>query len=205
MSGLRFNIYCIRRVVFVIILLSLSPPCVLGVDEDDYSESGNPAVLPLVTELIYRRLTNLTAIFNGDVANRLGFCIKNLDADWNGAFNFTGNLEFLTACIRKTRGDLMQRLCTAAEIKFYFNSFFERGHTNYLRPNKNCNLTFWASGCEPGWACSVGANQKVDLKNSKVVPARTRDCRPCCEGFFCPQGITCMIRKYSTLVIAGKL
>lgn len=99
----------------------------------------------------------------------------------------------------------MQRLCTAAEIKFYFNSFFERGHTNYLRPNKNCNLTFWASGCEPGWACSVGANQKVDLKNSKVVPARTRDCRPCCEGFFCPQGITCMIRKYSTLVIAGKI
>ncbi|KAA8516559.1 hypothetical protein F0562_016935 [Nyssa sinensis] len=25
------------------------------------------------------------------------------------------------------------------------------------------------------------------------MPARTRDSQPCCEGFFCPQGITCMI------------
>ncbi|KAK3404971.1 hypothetical protein EUGRSUZ_K01252 [Eucalyptus grandis] len=25
------------------------------------------------------------------------------------------------------------------------------------------------------------------------MPSRTHDCQPCCEGFFCPQGITCMI------------
>ncbi|PIA26833.1 hypothetical protein AQUCO_08700012v1 [Aquilegia coerulea] len=25
------------------------------------------------------------------------------------------------------------------------------------------------------------------------MPARTRDCQPCCEGFFCPYGLTCMI------------
>lgn len=80
---------------------------------------------------------------------------------------------------------------------FYFNGLFERGtkSTNYLKPNKNCNLTSWASGCEPGWGCSVGHNQKVDLKNSKEMPARTRDCQACCEGFFCPHGLTCMIRK----------
>lgn len=94
-------------------------------------------------------------------------------------------------------GDLTQRLCTAAEIKFYFSGFYESGSksTNYLKPNKNCNLTSWVSGCEPGWACSAGANEKVDLKNVKQMPARTFDCSPCCEGFFCPHGITCMIRK----------
>ncbi|XP_057954659.1 ABC transporter G family member 28-like isoform X4 [Malania oleifera] len=93
------------------------------------------------------------------------------------------------------RGDLMQRLCTAAEIKFYFNTFFESGSksTNYLKPNKNCNLTTWLPGCEPGWACSVGPNQKVDIKNSKDLPVRSQDCGVCCEGFFCPHGITCMI------------
>ncbi|XP_043706528.1 ABC transporter G family member 28-like isoform X2 [Telopea speciosissima] len=91
--------------------------------------------------------------------------------------------------------DLSRRLCTAAEIKFYFSTFFERGSksTNYLKPNKNCNLTSWVSGCEPGWACSVGTNQKVELKNSRNVPLRTGNCKPCCEGFFCPHGITCMI------------
>ncbi|KAA8544091.1 hypothetical protein F0562_021732 [Nyssa sinensis] len=89
----------------------------------------------------------------------------------------------------------MKRLCTAAEIKFYISSFFARGSksTNYLKPNKNCNLTSWVSGCEPGWACSVENNTKVDLKNSKDVPARNLDCQSCCEGFFCPHGITCMM------------
>lgn len=82
-------------------------------------------------------------------------------------------------------------------MKFYFSSFFDSAptKTNYLRPNKNCNLTSWVSGCEPGWTCSVGMDQKVELKNSKDMPSRTRDCQPCCAGFFCPQGLTCMIRK----------
>ncbi|CAL5419907.1 unnamed protein product [Camellia sinensis] len=90
-------------------------------------------------------------------------------------------------------GDVTQRLCTAAEIKFYFNSFFERRSSNaqFLRPNKNCNLTSWVPGCESGWASSVALNVKVDLKNSKDIPERTRATKPCCEGFFCPQGSYC--------------
>ena len=94
----------------------------------------------------------------------------------------------------------MQRLCTAAEIKFYFNSFYQSGgeakKASFLKPNKNCNLSSWVSGCEPGWACSVGKDKKVDLKNSKDMPVRVQTCLPCCEGFFCPRGITCLIRKY---------
>lgn len=94
-------------------------------------------------------------------------------------------------------GDMAGRLCTAAELKFYFNSLFQTSvSSNYLKPNKNCNLTTWISGCEPGWACSVGANQPVDLKNAQEIPTRTDNCQACCEGFFCPHGLTCMIRKY---------
>lgn len=87
-------------------------------------------------------------------------------------------------------------MCTVAEVKSYFRSITEEiGSTNYLKPNKNCNLTSWGSGCEPGWACSTGTNEQVDLRNSQDIPARTTNCQACCEGFFCPQGITCMIRK----------
>ncbi|WJZ93111.1 hypothetical protein VitviT2T_012073 [Vitis vinifera] len=196
MGGTRIEVRWILFVFVVLTLLSLWP-CIRcqDVDTDSYSQTGNPAVLPLITQVIYSRLSNLTTIFNGDITNSLGFCIKNVDADWNGAFNFSGNLNFLTDCIRQTKGDITQRLCTAAEMKFYFSSFFDSAptKTNYLRPNKNCNLTSWVSGCEPGWTCSVGMDQKVELKNSKDMPSRTRDCQPCCAGFFCPQGLTCMI------------
>nr|XP_018680508.1 PREDICTED: ABC transporter G family member 28-like [Musa acuminata subsp. malaccensis] len=116
------------------------------------------------------------------------------DKDWNEAFNFSSDLSFLSKCMKETNGDLTRRLCTAAETKFYFSSFYDNGgKKNYLRPNKNCNLTSWVSGCEPGWACSIFEDQKVNLKDSKVVPMRSINCRPCCEGFFCPHGITCMI------------
>ncbi|KMT06284.1 hypothetical protein BVRB_7g162080 isoform B [Beta vulgaris subsp. vulgaris] len=68
-----------------------------------------------------------------------------------------------------------------------------RKSSNYLKPNKNCNLSSWVDGCEPGWACSVGKDNKVDMKNTRDIPDRTQDCQPCCAGFFCPKGVTCMI------------
>ena len=148
MGGTRIEVRWILFVFVVLTLLSLWP-CIRcqDVDTDSYSQTGNPAVLPLITQVIYSRLSNLTTIFNGDITNSLGFCIKNVwvisdipdfvsfwvwvsdnslsfslfcswgyfllfdkignscsDADWNGAFNFSGNLNFLTDCIRQTKG-----------------------------------------------------------------------------------------------------
>lgn len=93
--------------------------------------------------------------------------------------------------------DVPKRVCTAAEVKIYMSSLVDGGQTtsNYVKPNINCNLSSWNDGCEPGWACSVGKDRKADIKNSKTIPDRTGDCQPCCAGFFCPKGITCMIRK----------
>lgn len=96
---------------------------------------------------------------------------------------------------------MAQRLCSAAEMKFYLSNFFAKEkapHPStkpYLKPNKNCNLTSWVPGCESGWACSSG-DENIDRKNSKDMPIRIDDCQPCCEGFFCPKGLTCMMRKY---------
>ncbi|GAU49451.1 hypothetical protein TSUD_407380 [Trifolium subterraneum] len=79
--------------------------------------------------------------------------------------------------------DITKHLCTTAEVKFYLNNLLESSRSaNYLKPNKNCNLTSWVSGCEPGWACSVSC-QKTDLRNLKEIPARTSNCQSCCEGF----------------------
>lgn len=107
----------------------------------------------------------------------------------------------LIFCVFKI-GDLPQRLCTAAELKFYFTNFIAntRSAATFLKPNRNCNSSTWVSGCEPGWACGPGSSQPViDFRDSQEIPARTSDCQPCCDGFFCPQGLTCMIRKCSTI------
>ncbi|KAM0990978.1 hypothetical protein ACFX2I_009422 [Malus domestica] len=208
MRGLRINACWVPHVfLFLIIVLNLLPGthCVNG---DDYSRTKSAAVLSEVTQLIYSRLSIVTRYISTNLKSTMGFCIKNLDEDWNTAFNFSGKLEFLSECIKQTDaytslkflmkdviqspGDVTDRICTAGEIHLYFKSFIasELKRSNYLKPNKNCNLSSWASGCEPGWGCRVG--QKVDLKVMDLPP-RTRDCQPCCSGFFCPEGLTCMI------------
>ncbi|WOL17336.1 hypothetical protein Cni_G26127 [Canna indica] len=163
--------------------------------EDDYEDGkAGDGASQMFTSVVFQRITNLTRSFSTDIGQHLDFCIKNSDKEWNEAFNFSKDTTFISNCLKETKGDLTRRLCTSAEIKFYFNSFSDNGgNKNYLRPNKNCNLTSWVSGCEPGWSCSVPENQKVYLEDSNVVPDRNVDCRPCCEGFFCPHGLTCMM------------
>ncbi|TKY52970.1 putative white-brown complex-like protein 30 [Spatholobus suberectus] len=145
------------------------------------------------SEEIYKELENLASLLNKDIKASLGFCIKDVKKDWEESFDFKGRLDFVDSCVKK-KGDFRDRICTVAEIRYYFHGFLEQGasSTNYVKPNKNCNLTSWVSGCEPGWSCSAG--KSVDLKKDvKDIPFRTNNCQPCCEGFFCPQGLTCMI------------
>nr|XP_016452319.1 PREDICTED: putative white-brown complex homolog protein 30 [Nicotiana tabacum] len=180
--------------LFMILGLSFFP-CFLCANSNK-SPPSNPIAtgVPILASFIYNQLANLTKVYHDDITTALGFCIKDVDAELKEAFNFAKNLDFLNNCFKETN-DVTQRLCNAAEMKFYFSSFLvtkSTTKTQVLKPNRNCNLTSWFPGCEPGWACSVPAN-KVDLKNAKDMPDRTRDSQPCCEGFFCPRGLTCMI------------
>uniref|UniRef100_A0ACD5YYJ8 Uncharacterized protein n=1 Tax=Avena sativa TaxID=4498 RepID=A0ACD5YYJ8_AVESA len=180
------------------------------VPEDDYGGNGvgggaaaggggtkGLAGNPVVAEIVNKRLKALTGTFAKSIRGELGYCITDTDSEWDAAFNFTKDTTFLNNCMKQTNGDLHQRVCTAAEMMFYFNSLMDsgeetRGEKSYIRPNKNCNLSSWIDGCEPGWACSAG-DQKVDLKDSKDIPYRSDDCKACCAGFFCPHALTCMI------------
>ena len=89
-------------------------------------------------------------------------------------------------------------------MRFYFESLLEsgdNGETNYVRPNLNCNFSSWIDGCEPGWACRAGDDQKIDLQNAKDIPYRALKCQSCCPGFFCPHGLTCMIRMLQIILL----
>ncbi|XP_071711737.1 ABC transporter G family member 28-like [Rutidosis leptorrhynchoides] len=158
----------------------------------------NPAKLDEITKSIFTRFNALSFLFHEDAVNDLSFCMYDITAEWNEAFNFSHDTRFLSNCIKKTNGNILQRLCTAADIKFYVTVLSEAEKqgfksSTYVKGNKNCNLTSWSPGCEPGWACAARKDVKVDLKNKNEMPYRTTNCKPCCEGFFCPTGLTCMI------------
>lgn len=46
-------------------------------DVNDYDEIDNPAVLPLITQIVYSRISNVTAILSRDISNRSSFCVKD--------------------------------------------------------------------------------------------------------------------------------
>ncbi|CAL4967684.1 unnamed protein product [Urochloa decumbens] len=167
-------------------------------DYDDGGEKGAQAIVgsPIVAGAMNNRLKALTSSFAKAIGKQLDYCIKDTETEWNAAFDFSKDTAFLTNCMKETKGDLQQRICTAAEMRFYFESLLdsgENGEKNYVRPNLNCNLSSWIDGCEPGWACKAGDDQKIDLQNSKDIPYRPLKCQSCCPGFFCPHGLTCMI------------
>lgn len=125
------------------------------------------------------------------------FPLENVISDLNADVLLLENSKFLycdyDACSFVT-GDLSRRLCTTAELKFYLQTSVLGPSSG--KPNRNCNSTLWVNGCEPGWACSISETNEIDLKNSKELPPRSANCQPCCDGFFCPQGLTCMFREY---------
>ncbi|KAI7724924.1 hypothetical protein M8C21_012702 [Ambrosia artemisiifolia] len=160
-------------------------------------QNKQPIPDPL-TKTIFTQFNAMAFLFQQDDINDLSFCIRNITAEWNEAFDFSHDTRFLTKCIQKNNGNIAQRLCTAADIKFYISAISEAEQqgfksSSYVKGNKNCNLTSWVPGCEPGWSCAAPKDMPVDLTNKEDMPYRTSNCEPCCEGFFCPTGLTCMI------------
>ncbi|KAG0525104.1 hypothetical protein BDA96_06G026700 [Sorghum bicolor] len=154
-----------------------------------------PTVPPADLPDVERQLNNLTDNVATTISDRFSFCVADPQEDWNEAFNYTSDLSFVDRCLRETQGDLPQRLCTPDEVKFYFSSLYDReGDKNInLKTNINCNISSWEKGCDAGWACAT--NPGVDPRNRdrNDIPLRTSNCQACCEGFFCPRGLTCML------------
>ncbi|KAJ3679883.1 hypothetical protein LUZ60_016161 [Juncus effusus] len=149
-----------------------------------------PLPPPVVEQLakLETDLENLTSQITQNLAQRFSFCISDPVADWNETFSYSSD-TFLDNCLQE-QVDLSLRICTQSEIKFYFNSLF-----GTAKMNTNCNLTSWVPGCNSGWACAASDQQTTpsDSKYRDIMPKRTEQCQPCCEGFFCPRSITCMM------------
>lgn len=95
-----------------------------------------------------------------------------------------------------TEATMSQRLCVLAEVRLYFDNI---ENLDKPKPNLNCNPRNWSGACEAGFSAQKLTPGGLD---SEVVPVRTSFKMPCCDGFFCPRGLTCMIRKFTSIVSA---
>ncbi|TVU07325.1 hypothetical protein EJB05_47375, partial [Eragrostis curvula] len=154
-----------------------------------------PPPAPPQLKAVEAQLTGLTNDVAKTISDSFSFCVADPVEDWNEAFNYTSNLGFVDQCLLETRGDLAQRLCTPAEVKFYFSSLYDKdGEKNlFLKTNINCNRSSWVQGCDAGFACALDPSLPPSKSDNDTIPQRTRTCQACCEGFFCPRGLTCML------------
>ncbi|GJM93724.1 hypothetical protein PR202_ga10307 [Eleusine coracana subsp. coracana] len=178
-----------RRCQCVVHLALLLPLLFAGVAYGQQSQLPRlPPAPPAELREVEARLTNLTKDVASTISDRFSFCVADPVADWNEAFNYTSNLEFVDQCLVETRGDLPERLCTPEEVKFYFSSLYDKdGEKNlFLKTNINCNRSSWVQGCDPGWACAIDPGLAPSKSDDNTIPLRSSNCHACCEGFFCP-------------------
>ncbi|KAF8760514.1 hypothetical protein HU200_010138 [Digitaria exilis] len=59
---------------------------------------------PMVAGMMNERLKALTTSFAQQMGREFHYCIKNMDQEWNTAYNFSNDPTFLTNCMKKTDG-----------------------------------------------------------------------------------------------------
>ncbi|XP_071709726.1 putative white-brown complex homolog protein 30 [Rutidosis leptorrhynchoides] len=193
-----------RYPVFIIIILVIFVgefPQNVWSQKKGASRKPNSRLSPLLTNLYLGRFNKTLEKYQPAIEKEIGYCTEDVKKDFNGAFDFQGREEFFERCHKKLQ-DLPIRLCTVSELRVYFTSFLKNSgdkksvsQSHFLEPTRNCNLSSWSAGCEAGWASAVNPGQKYDYNETdpKKMPFRTSNSKPCCDGFFCPQGLTCMI------------
>ncbi|CAN6283386.1 unnamed protein product [Urochloa humidicola] len=145
--------------------------------------------LPAVQQDLEGELQRLTDDLTAQLQKKFGFCMADVKKDLNQTFNFTSDLSIASDCAEQTRGNMAAMLCNRAEVEVYIKSLASTSTRGTSRISRNCNRNSWALGCQPGWACMKLGDESSD----ETVPSRAVNCRPCCPGFFCPRGLTCMI------------
>jgi hypothetical protein len=179
-------------VLFLLLLLSLLPAggrCQQGgVPDVALPPLPPPPPSPVSREELLARMDAVTSDLTGEVQSKYGFCMSNVDNDFNETFNFNSDPSFISDCMDQSNGQMVTMLCGKAEMELYLSSL---GSKRVGRISRNCNQSSWAPGCQSGWACSALDPNGTSFDDS--VPSRAEMCRPCCPGFFCPLGLTCMM------------
>jgi hypothetical protein len=73
-------------------------------EEDDGGGAQAIAGSPIVAGAMNSRLKALTSSFARTIGDKLDYCIKDTETEWNAAFDFSKDTTFLTNCMKETKG-----------------------------------------------------------------------------------------------------
>ncbi|KAG0609196.1 hypothetical protein M758_8G165400 [Ceratodon purpureus] len=120
---------------------------------------------------------------------KYGYCITEREREGvDEIFGFSNSdANILIDCDYMTGGTMTERVCVMSELRLYFENL---AAVDTPRPNLNCNASGWDQACEAGWSGRVAEHVSLD---SEIVPSRLLEPLPCCAGFFCPRGLSCII------------
>uniref|UniRef100_A0A803N4U2 ABC transporter domain-containing protein n=1 Tax=Chenopodium quinoa TaxID=63459 RepID=A0A803N4U2_CHEQI len=162
-------------IIFVIILSTSVVYSQDDLDEDN-SQAKNPAALQVVAQMLYNQLANITHVFEPDIKRHLGFCIKDVQADWKSAFNFSNDLGFLTSCMQKIKACPLGAYCPFATLN---------------KTTGRCDpYTYQIPPGKPNHTCG-GADVWSDVISSDEIF--------CAPGSYCPstvEELSCNVRHY---------
>lgn len=174
---------------------SLSPTCIASLEDPSLQQSCQ--------EDLNSKIGTTIQYYTEKFAQRFSVCIGDPAQERDATFDFRGNMSFLSKCFYDTQGTILERICSGGEIKAYLSSLVgliqssASGEASATIANVNCNENHWSQGCEAGWSKSlqVSVTDMSQLyQNTSVIPLRDDlAIEPCCEGFFCPRGLSCMI------------
>jgi hypothetical protein len=95
-------------------------------EEDDDDGGGAQAIAgsPIVAGAMNSRLKALTSSFARTIGDKLDYCIKDTETEWNAAFDFSKDTTFLTNCMKETKGACVQA-CSACSGWWLSSSIYE--------------------------------------------------------------------------------
>ncbi|PQQ01820.1 ABC transporter G family member 24-like [Prunus yedoensis var. nudiflora] len=106
--------------------------------------------------------------------DRLAIVPASAEADWNQAFNFSSNVEFLSSCIQKTKGDVTQALV-----------YSSRNEIHLPTTSRKTKPYLWGANI---WA-DVGSSSEVFCSAGSYCPTTVKRI-PCSSGHYCRMGST---------------
>lgn len=69
---------CLSHMLLILVIVLSLFPTILCADEDEYHQTGDPALLPSITQKVNGILTNMTRIMSNDIGTNWAFCVKDL-------------------------------------------------------------------------------------------------------------------------------
>ncbi|WVZ84105.1 hypothetical protein U9M48_031167 [Paspalum notatum var. saurae] len=146
-------------------------------------QSPPPPPIPPAPPLpaVEQEINDLTKNVSGIISDKFSFCVADLQEDWNKAFNYTSNLDFVDQCLVETRACPLGSYCPRATANQ--TTGLCDPYKYQIKPNSTNSC-----GGADMWA-DIQSTEEIFCPAGYYCPATTKRDN-CSRGHFCRLGST---------------